>query len=512
MTENLRYTSSGLEVVAIAPGAEEAAWQRIQTLCGGRLGRRGVDRLRDGVDGHVKSVLVEPQYVCRDYRDLYGRFYSKKFLERSSYCSRLHFFSDETVTVQGAVFDPGAQRDAYMGYSVIQPVSPGSVGRTVVDPFKIGMSQEGFWCLRTPFIAHINGAEYQVEAYPYFSQSAEAMVCAHAALWGVCRYLSARYPAYGEIHPYNLIEMTNPSLGRRAPYRGMTFSDYSEILSAFGCHPQIVMPGGQQQEDWTRDTEAFQDVYAYVESGFPVLASFRGHVVTLIGHTCRPGVADHKPDAGTRFFNSFALVKRFIAVDDNYFPYRLLGYRSDPDNYGKAFAKVLDPVPAIESLYAAVVPLPEKAFLTPGRARKLAYLYLKQIRSKIDEAVQGAGGDAGEPLIARLFLTSLVGFKDRKRLACFDRPGFPADVMAQFALDLNLPHFVWVMQVSPLTLHNQGWCVAEVVLDASANEYESQPVYIRVGRTLIRGGQEKVVSAGLWRFLQYTHNLGERDG
>ncbi|MCX5675021.1 MAG: hypothetical protein NTX87_08430 [Planctomycetota bacterium] len=495
------------------------AWSHVQQLCEGRLADRGVTALRAGMDGRARCVLVEPRYVCKDYRNLYGRFYAKKFLERSGYCSRLHFFSSPALTVEEAVFEPERFREAYLGYSVIQPIRLGCLGRTVVDPFKTIKPPGELWCLSTAFKSHINGAEYEVKGYPYFSQSAEAMVCAHAALWGVCRYLSERYSAYGEILPYDLIELTNSSLGRRVPYRGMMFSDYSEILSAFGCHPELIMPKDTGQADWAKDRAAFHDIYSYVESGFPVLASFNGHVATLIGHTLRQDVGSHQPDEGTSFYNSFALVKQFVVVDDNYFPYRLLGYQADPDNYGVALKSGMPRYPSIESLYAAVVPLPEKAFLTPRKARKLAYAFWGKNRGKLDQAVKEAGGAAADPLIARTFLTSSVAFKAQKRLCCLpqgDRPAgwlarFQADWLARFPVDLNLPHFVWIMEVSPLSLYNQGLCVGEIVLDASANEYECEPIYARMGRMLIFGGQEKTQAAGLCGFPLYTHNLGERN-
>jgi len=38
-------------------------------------------------------VLIEPHYVCKDFRNLYTQFYSKNFLARSSHCARLHLFA-----------------------------------------------------------------------------------------------------------------------------------------------------------------------------------------------------------------------------------------------------------------------------------------------------------------------------------------------------------------------------------------------------------------------------------
>jgi hypothetical protein len=512
------YTSSNLSVVSIPAGDEDTAWDKIRTACP-FLTDWGTEILRQGLNGHVKAVLIEPHYICKDFRNLFSQFYSKKFLDRPSHCSRLHFFNAD-VSLDEAMEHTDAAKEAYIGYTVVQPVRERCLGRTYIDPFGVGKAQGNVYCLRTASKVHLNGVEYVVKGYPYHSQSKEATVCAHAALWGVCRYLSDRYHSYAELHPYDLIERTGDESGRRVPYRGMTWADYSQILASFGCHPVVIKPR-TDQTTWAQDIGAFHDIYSYVESGFPVLVSFKGHVAVLIGHTVGDSVGIHAKDqilrngvlSDTRFYNSFALVKQFVVVDDNFFPYTLLGYPTDAQNYGKAFTRQLNPVPSIDSIFAAVVPLPEKAFLPADKARTLGYRYFehRDAAPLIDSSLVDLKVPSGEPLIARLFLTTASSFKARKRLCGSGPLGGSADVLALLPVDLNLPHCVWVMEISPLSLYKDGFCVGEVVLDASASEDECDYIYMRIGKTVFRGGQQKTNNAGLMRFCQYTHNLGERD-
>ena len=218
----------------------------------------------------------------------------------------------------------------------------------------------------------------------------------------------------------------------------------------------------------------------------------------------------HKEDT-SRYYNSFAMVKQLVVVDDNCFPYRLLGYPTDGENYGARFTS-LSPKPSIDSIYAAVIPLPEKAFLPPGKARALCYRYFDHPdASSLIDAVLKELSCTGEKLVARLFLTTATSFKKRKQLCASGTLGGEADTLSLLPVDLNLPHFVWVMEVSPLGQYKSGFCVGEVVLDASVSEDECDYVYLRVGKTVLRGSQQDSFSAGLLRFPQYTHNLGERD-
>jgi hypothetical protein len=513
------YGSSSLLVIDVVAGAEKTSWKQIQAACRD-LTPWGSQLLQSGLNGYVGTVLVEPHYVCKDYRNLFSRFYSKKFLGRSPYCSRLHFFSARGLTVDDIWSRPDLHQSEYIGFSVIQPVLDHCIGRTMIDPYKIGKDPDAFYCLETVGRVRINGTEYSVRGYPYSSQSKEATLCAHASLWGVCRYLSDRYPNYAEVYPHDLIEMTGSELGRRVPYRGMTLTDYAKILSAFGCYPVMMKPRTNGQ-DWSQDIEAFHDIYSYVESGFPVLVSFDGHVATITGHTLQDSTGLHDHDClskggkriKTRFHNSFSLTKQFVVVDDNVFPYTLLGYPGDTANYGRAFDKVLRPAPSISSIFGVVVPLPEKAFLPPSKARRLSYMFLQRpaLQSALDRTLADLRIPDCEPLIARLFLTSSGQFKKRKGMCVRGEVGPEADELAKVVVDTNLPHFVWVMEVSPLRYHNDRHCIGEVVLDASASEDEAEYVCLRMGRTVIRSGTCKESSTGLLSYPQYTHNLGERD-
>ena len=503
------YRAPVCQVMEIPTGREDDGWQAIQGATGGTLTDWGIKLLRSGLDGHVNSVLVEPVYVCKDYRNLFSHFYSKKFCGRSAHCCRLHFFGTKELTLEDVIFDPEHVQADYLGFSVIEPVAERCLGRTMIDPRKIGLPGDRYFCLRTNTKVHIQGADYFVEAFPYRSQSGEAIVCAHTALWSACRYLSERYPAYRELHPYDLIEMTGDANGRRVPYRGMTYSDYSTIFSGFGVHPAIIVPKGTDtkgmpSKDWSKDAEAFYDLYAYMESGFPVLTSFGGHVVNIIGHTMSESIAPkHQPKRG--FYNSAALLKEYIVVDDNFFPYRCLGYEGTPRYFGAGGYSGMAHPPSIDNIVAAVVPLPEKVYLQPAKARHLAYAFLNSPGAcpLIEETVAELGLSPNS-LVARQFLTSASAFQRRKR-EYFSQSG---DELSSFPIFLNLPHFVWIVEISALDLYKGKQCFGELVVDATVGPHEWEPIYTRIGRTVIVGGRSQRVDDACMVYPQYTHNLG----
>src|SRR5712692_1204077 len=71
-------------------GAQD--WQSLLELCGGCLHPNRLDQLRTLLSDTCKMVVIERDYVCKDYRDTYTNYYAKKFATYPDKCVRLLFF------------------------------------------------------------------------------------------------------------------------------------------------------------------------------------------------------------------------------------------------------------------------------------------------------------------------------------------------------------------------------------------------------------------------------------
>lgn len=496
------------EPIILEDVAGKSRWDLLKEQCL-ELSPWGLDVLKSGLDKYALTIVIEPRYVCKDHRNLHSHFYSKKFTERPSVCARVHFFACSGIKRADLMANLATLNDHYIGYSVVRPVSERCLGRTVIDPYKVGRkSIDGFYLLRTQFKNHLNSLALNVCGYPYMSQDTEATVCAHTALWSMCRYLSERYTVYPETYPYDFIAGTTDTNGRTAPYRGMTYTDYSRLLTQFGCHPEILMMREETTDAagkkvFTLSREKLMRLCTYVESGFPVLASYQGHVVSLVGHTIDTKRTPKPNQYG--WIDSSDFLKQFVVVDDNLFPYQLLGYKVDPENYGAAYP---DGGYSMESLYTAVCPLPEKVYLPSEKARNQCDILLRKLIAAHPTEVT-AGKTS--PLVTRLFVTTSAALK-RRRLGKALVAGKVSDPFAVKIAELHLPHFVWVMEVSPMELYQQGSCTTEIVLDTTANGLEECLLFARTGGKLLLNDkilELKPPGLNLSVFAQYTHNLGE---
>src|SRR5687767_6174391 len=86
--------------------------------------KRVIKKLNAGISDAVKAMLIEKNYIDKDYRSTYYNFYAKKGKTYNPNCVRLHFF-DETVSFDEKTYNltshDGKPQDHYFGYMVLRP-------------------------------------------------------------------------------------------------------------------------------------------------------------------------------------------------------------------------------------------------------------------------------------------------------------------------------------------------------------------------------------------------------
>ena len=87
-----------------------------------------------------KKILVENEYVDRDYLDDYANYYSKCFKFYPRFCTRLHFLKklednqiDKCLESYNQSLLKSIQRN-YLGFVVVKSLPQSVIGRTVLKP------------------------------------------------------------------------------------------------------------------------------------------------------------------------------------------------------------------------------------------------------------------------------------------------------------------------------------------------------------------------------------------
>jgi hypothetical protein len=319
------------------------------------LDRRSSQRMQEALGARVGWVIVEDQYIDRDYRDTFSHIFSRRFATPSARCQRLHFFerllnSRPTLEMLG---DAGVQK-GYLGYAVIRPTRPNGLGRMLVSP-RIALSDvdgvEASLCQET---VTLFGQKLSVAGFPYIGQDLDVTTCAQATLWMLRRYYSNRYRQYAETRPYELARLAAQHLrgDRSFPATGLSDWQMAEMLRSLGFSPMIYEKG--------KFTDFHQLLLSYLDSGVPLVLSFdrsnngssdtSGHAVACFGFR-------HRQETATAAGQSAALgyeTKRLLVNDDNYPPYLEIG-SVIPNHYPGA--------PTLDQVSSMIVPLPERISL-----------------------------------------------------------------------------------------------------------------------------------------------------
>lgn len=408
------------------------------------------DLLAAGISAAVKGVLIEKNYVDKDYRSTYYNFYAKKGQYYSPDCVRLHFF-DETV-----VFEEERLRlscpdnrltDHYFGYMVLRPTGIATIGRTILSPdIRSGACR---FIITANHKAHVLGNKLMVEGFPSMDQHVDIAVCAHVACWSILRHYSERYAVYREFLTHDITLMAqefNP--GGLVPSKGLTMSHAERVFQEADTFPLHISRAG------CSDPQFYRQLGAYVESGFPLFAAMhdRAHAVAVVGQEWR-APATSQP-AGMSY--AWDEVTRLSVIDDNHLPY--LSIPVNATGSARYSAQDID---------AFIVALPEKIYYAADAVDRIAPTLFRLAPLLPDLPPQNE-------CIVRYFVTTASALRHfvRKR-----ESEFPTDLLTTI-MRLPLTQFVWIVEFATAAQWVTGQVAARAIIDATASIREVLPLWL----------------------------------
>jgi len=407
------------------------------------------------------TVVLDHSYVDKVYRDSFYRYFSSKHAETLRNCKRLAFFSGD-VEYEDFYSVAGHQKlqANFIGFSVLRPIAPGAVGRTLLDPKKINLAKG--YLRTTTFDTVIMGAKLKVDAFPFSSQDTEIMTCAETSVWDLVEYYGTRYPEYKIIYPSDIAHcLSRTSFERSLPSRGLRFTQISILLKEFGFSPRIYFKGGgYNPNDFKRL------FHYYVESGIPLIVGIQGlmnneptgHAIVCIGHGENNGARVLNQQNGLVFLDSADFVDNYFIMDDNQTPY-------DTGSFNQVVPYLVNP-----NITGIVVPLYKRIFLDAADASSYIYEILTDtagygILPALHNYVgEGAYDGNNNPLVVRIFLTSSRSFKTYRSV-------HGGEKLAHLYSNVPLPKFIWVAELSTYDLFQKGKIFGEIIVDATATRY-----------------------------------------
>ncbi|MDP2816420.1 MAG: hypothetical protein Q8O19_07050, partial [Rectinemataceae bacterium] len=228
-------------------------------------------------------------YIDRDYLEDYASYYARCFSDYGRKCHRLHFFSigisDEAL--KSLILDgtgglsENALQDAYLGFSIINPLPERFLGKTCLKTFQ-GEARRRYSSTRS-YVVHLFGLELYVKSLAFQEQDSTVAACATSALWSAFHGSGILFQ-----HPIpSPVEITKLATqyvieGRSFPNDGLSLPQITHAVRAVGLEPLTIHLGNQASLIQT-------NIHAYLSAGLPALllltGDHSGHAVTVTGYS-----------------------------------------------------------------------------------------------------------------------------------------------------------------------------------------------------------------------------------
>ena len=434
-------------------------------------------QLKNQITAAVKSVLIEHDYIDKDYRSTFYNFYSKKGRPYRDDCVRLHFF-DECVEFDDGCTDvicpDGQLEDHYFGYIVLRPTITATLGRSILSPdIRIGAHGRA---IQSCHRIHLLGHTLSVWGFPSMAQHADIAVCAHVACWSILRHYSERFYQHREFLVHDITKLAGPfDPGGLTPSFGLDIFKAERIFQAAGCFPVIVIKQCGQEPQF------YGQLLAYLESGFPLFVAMPGqeHAIVAAGYAWRDTVAD-LPNANS---HAWSQVDTLLVVDDNLLPYGCISMGEKAP-----FGTISESYTALD-FEAFIVPLPEKMYYSALAMESFSAQLYSSHKNILGLPAEGK-------LIRRYFITTISALRRDARTLQSQM----GDELVNLLMRLKTAQFIWVVEYASDRQWSQGHISARAIIDATASPSDEQPVWLShndqmaivFDRTSAKGGADVV--------------------
>ena len=357
----------------------------------------------------------------------------------------------------------------FIGFIVIQPIYSGLIGTTVIDPSYL-KDCDGYMCLGK-FNCTMRGFLLKVNGFLYSSQNSETVMCAELTVLGIVNSLAHTSSNYQCIVPSDIILSKSTTLHERTlPSKGLPYEIISQLLNKYTGSSRLYFLGEDEKSGKNNKCEVLRKMFhIYVDSGLPLAVAVKGkdnedskirHSIICIGHGKRNYNWSQKIQKISDFsvIDSYKAYDDYILIDDNQPPYTI-------QKYGD-FTVYKD-----VEIAGFVVPLPRSAFLEADEAYFIGIEALFNfLDTRLDESFLAENykySADNNPLVIRLYLTTSAKYKR------FKNRTLKSDKLIDFYLTLNLPHHIWVMEISTAELYSDNLAFGDVIIDATHSNIQN---------------------------------------
>lgn len=327
-------------------------------------------------DIQVKTIVIEENYVSKDYLHDFTAYYSLCFEGYPKVCKRIHFFQlefDEKVFDHLITYGSHelSIKESYLGFIVVKPIPNSVIGFTVLKTYDNSTSSSfdarNFWGTKN-YPVNLFGIPLEVRSSLAFQeQDSVVSACATAAIWSMLHgaVKNSNHSITLKTPAQITSDAGSPSDGNRVfPNHGLEIRQIGEAILRAGlvCDIRSIDDGGSWLlDEEPENTEAAEDISegqieekhtdslkndrvpkeyiqkiinAYSGVGIPIILILSiseqeehdYHAITVAGFVKKKPIAI-EPKTAMSFLASN--IYKFYAHDDQWGPFVRLRFRED---------------------------------------------------------------------------------------------------------------------------------------------------------------------------------------
>ncbi len=199
---------------------------------------------------NAKTIVVEPDYVSKDYLHDYASYYAYCFEKYSKFCTRVHFF-DIVLTqpeLEEKIISAGADDPIwthYLGFIVVKPIPVTVIGYSVLKTYSgvAEFNSRNFWGTRK-YKIHLFGNEVEINSLAFQEQDSVLAACATTAIWSMLNKASTDFHTIlkSPSQITNDADTISPDGSRLFPNKGLNLLQICQAIFNSGLVSEIKQP------------------------------------------------------------------------------------------------------------------------------------------------------------------------------------------------------------------------------------------------------------------------------
>ncbi|WP_019677702.1 hypothetical protein [Arsukibacterium perlucidum] len=136
------------------------------------------------------TVLLESEYVDKDYLEDYSRYYVRCFNRYGERCARLHFFKNDfdaedfqETLIKNEASSIQAFQDSYLGFIVVKPLPKTFIGKTCLKIYPSFATKKRKSILSKKYEVNLFGLNLVIDSIAFQEQDKIVSACATTAIW-----------------------------------------------------------------------------------------------------------------------------------------------------------------------------------------------------------------------------------------------------------------------------------------------------------------------------------------